>query len=370
MQGDGGRAGTHHDPTGTDAPSWTWQGCRPARSSRRDRGLGGGAARPGDGGAAEPARDVGGRSAGQGVSMVAGPDPHERAAAVALNLELSHGRHGASARIEIHEKASGRVALLALFGWLDGTAVSQLGRSLDATLGDGGHAAAVLAARPDVRLLGCDRDPDGLVHAARRLQEFGPRVTLAQASFRELPGAVARAGGEPLAGALLDLGMSSRQLDDPARGMSFQAQGPLDLRMDRTRGLPASERLRGLAAEELAQLLRELGDLRDAMRLARAILSAVERGRLQTTADLVRAIDGAGGARHPRRYAQVFQALRMWTNDERGELEQVLAWLPEAMRPGGVVVTLAYHSGEDRSIKRALRGARMTPPARPPPQIP
>ncbi len=244
------------------------------------------------------------------------------------------------------------------------------GLYLDATLGDGGHAAALLAAQPDVRLLGCDRDPDGLVHAARRLQEFGPRVTLAQASFRELPGAVARAGGEPLAGALLDLGMSSRQLDDPARGMSFQAQGPLDLRMDRTRGLPASERLRGLAAEELAQLLRELGDLRDAMRLARAILSAVERGRLETTADLVRAIDGAGGARHPRRYAQVFQALRMWTNDERGELEQVLAWLPEAMRPGGVVVTLAYQSGEDRSIKRALRGARMTRPARRLPEIP
>src|SRR5690349_16687239 len=131
MQSDGGRAGTHHDPTGTDAPSRTWQGCRPARSSGPDRDLGGGAARPGDGGAAEPARDAGGRSAGQGVSMVAGPDPQERAAAVALNLELSHGRHGASARIEIHEKASGRVALLALRGWLDGAAMSHLGRTLD-----------------------------------------------------------------------------------------------------------------------------------------------------------------------------------------------------------------------------------------------
>jgi 16S rRNA (cytosine1402-N4)-methyltransferase len=199
-------------------------------------------------------------------------------------------------------------------------------------------------------------------------------VTLARATFRELPGALERAGGEPLAGALLDLGMSSRQIDDPERGMSFQAGGPLDLRMDRTRGVPAAERLHTVEEHELERVLRELGDVPGARRIARAIVEAASTGRLETTKDLVLAIDRAGaragsGFRHPRRYAQVFQALRMWVNDEPGELDAVLAWLPEAIRPGGVVVTLAYHSGEDRKIKQALRGARITRPARRLPEI-
>jgi 16S rRNA (cytosine1402-N4)-methyltransferase len=245
------------------------------------------------------------------------------------------------------------------------------GLYLDATLGDGGHARALLEAEPGARVLGCDRDPDALLVAGRRLREFGPRVTLAQATFRELPGALARAGGGLLAGALLDLGMSSRQLDDAERGMSFQIEGPLDLRMDRTRGLTAAERLRTVEAGELERVLRDLGDVAAAGRVARAILEASGAGRLETTRDLVRVIDRAGaGPRRPRRYAQVFQALRIWVNDERGELEAALAWLPTAVRPGGVVVTLAYHSGEDRTIKRALRGPQITRPARRLPDIP
>ena len=253
------------------------------------------------------------------------------------------------------------------------------GLYLDATLGDGGHAEALLAAEPGVRVLGCDRDPDALALAGERLRDYGPRVTLAHATFRELPGAHERAGGEPLVGALLDLGMSSRQIDDAERGMSFQADGPLDLRMDRTRGEPAAQRLRQVEAGELEQVLRELGDVPGARRIARAILEAAHDGRLETTRDLVHAVDRAGAPvagrgspppRHPRRYAQVFQALRMWVNDERGELEAALAWLPEAMRPEGVVVTLAYHSGEDRTIKQALRGARITRPVRRLPDIP
>jgi 16S rRNA (cytosine1402-N4)-methyltransferase len=248
------------------------------------------------------------------------------------------------------------------------------GLYLDATLGDGGHAHTLLSAEPGARLLGCDRDPEALAFAAHRLGEFGARVTLAHATFRELPGALERAGGELLAGALLDLGLSSRQIDDAERGMSFQAEGPLDLRMDRTRGVPAAERLRAIEARELEQVLRELGDVPDARRVARAMLEAAGAGRLETTKDLVLAIDRAGGRaasgpRRPRRYAQVFQALRMWVNDEAGELDQALAWLPEAMRPGGVVVTLAYHSGEDRKIKQALRGARITRSARRLPEI-
>lgn len=248
------------------------------------------------------------------------------------------------------------------------------GLYLDATLGDGGHAAALLEAEPGARLLGCDRDPAALVSATRVLERFGSRVTLAHATFREIPAVLARAGGTPLAGALLDLGMSSRQIDDPARGMSFQATGPLDLRMDPTRGMPAAELLRAAAPDEIATVLRTLGDVPQAMRVARAIAAAAAQRRLETTRDLVAAIDRAGGGpRGPRRYAQVFQALRMWVNDERGELDAALAWLPEAMRPGGVVVTLAYHSGEDRNIKRALRGtgSQATPgPTRPPRRLP
>jgi 16S rRNA (cytosine1402-N4)-methyltransferase len=248
------------------------------------------------------------------------------------------------------------------------------GLYLDATLGDGGHAHALLAAEPGARVLGCDRDTEALAFAGQRLKEFGSRVTVAHATFRELPGIVGRAGGELLAGALLDLGLSSRQIDDAERGMSFQASGPLDLRMDRTRGVPAAERLRTIEAHELEQVLRELGDVPDARRIARSIVEAAGAGRLESTKDLVLAIDRSGAraavsSRHPRRYAQVFQALRMWVNDEAGELEAALAWLPEAMRPGGVVVTLAYHSGEDRKIKQALRGARIMRPVRRLPEI-
>jgi 16S rRNA (cytosine1402-N4)-methyltransferase len=231
------------------------------------------------------------------------------------------------------------------------------GLYLDATLGDGGHAEALLAAEPGARLLGCDRDPESLAFARPRLARFGVRVTIAQATFRELPAVQRDAGGERFAGVLFDLGLSSRQIDDPARGMSFMSDGPLDLRMDPSRGMPAAERLAGVEAEALAAVLREHGDLAAAARLAGAIVAEARGGGLATTRDLTRVVDRAlGGRPHPRRYAQVFQALRIWINEEASDLEAVLDWLPGVMRPGGVVVTLAYHSGEDRRIKRASRG--------------
>ena len=244
------------------------------------------------------------------------------------------------------------------------------GLYLDATLGDGGHAESILDSNPDARLLGCDRDPAAVAFARERLARFGDRVTVARAAFRELPAAHRAAGGERFRGALLDLGLSSRQIDDPARGMSFQSEGPLDLRMDPERGAPAAERIADASEPELAQVLRAHGDLREADRIASALGAAARAGRLATTRDLVLALDRAlGGRPHPRRYAQAFQALRIWVNDEAAELEAALQWLPGAMSPGGMVVTIAYHSGEDRRIKHALRGARSglttrrTPPA-------
>lgn len=242
------------------------------------------------------------------------------------------------------------------------------GLYLDATLGDAGHAEGLLLAEPGARLLGCDRDPAALAFARERLKPFEGRVTLAHATFREVPGAWTALGGERLTGALFDLGLSSRQIDDPSRGMSFMTDGPLDLRMDPSRGRSAAERLAGVEVDELAQVLRVHADLTAPGRFARAIVDDARKGRLRTTGALRATLDRVSGGRaHPRRVAQVFQALRMWVNDEAAELEAALEWLPGAVKPGGVVVTLAYHSGEDRRIKQALRG---TQDARPPRRLP
>lgn len=239
------------------------------------------------------------------------------------------------------------------------------GLYLDATLGDGGHAEALLEAEPGARVLGTDRDPAALAFAGGRLARFGDRVMLAHATFSEVPAAHAGHGGELLAGALLDLGLSSRQIDDSARGMSFMHDGPLDLRMDPTRGEGAAVRLAQIEPEALADVLRAYGDVTAALRLARALVLEARAGRLTTTHQLVAAMDRAlGGRSHPRRYAQVFQALRIWVNAEADELDAMLQWLPDAVRPGGVVVTLAYHSGEDRRIKQSLRGPRPEPSLR------
>lgn len=243
------------------------------------------------------------------------------------------------------------------------------GLYLDATLGDGGHAEALLDAEPGARLLGCDRDPVSLAVARERLARFGDRVSLAHATFRDVPQAHAALGGEPLAGALFDLGLSSRQIDDPARGMSFMTDAPLDLRMDRSAGLPAAERIAAASEAELTSVLREYGDVAGASRLAAAMASAARAGELETTRALVALVGRVLGGSHPKLLAPVFQALRIWVNDEAGELEAALDWLPGAMAPGGVVVMLAYHSGEDRRIKRVLRAAaRVQPSRRLPPQ--
>jgi len=236
------------------------------------------------------------------------------------------------------------------------------GLYLDATVGDGGHADALLAAEPGARMLATDRDPGSLAAARVRLARFGGRVTFAHATFRELPAAHAAAGAEPFTGALLDLGLSSRQIDDASRGIAFGARGPLDLRMDPTRGATLAERLATVGEEELATVLRRHGDVAPARRVARAILDAV-RGGLADTHALAVVVERAW-AGPPRHKAQVFQALRMWVNEEAEDLESVLEWLPGAMAAGGVVVTLAYHSGEDRRIKHAVRGRPEPSPRR------
>jgi 16S rRNA (cytosine1402-N4)-methyltransferase len=240
------------------------------------------------------------------------------------------------------------------------------GLYLDATLGDGGHAEALLDAEPGASLLGCDRDPDALASSLSRLARFGDRVTIAHATFRELP--AVHGGREALAGTLLDLGVSSRQIDDPARGMSFRLSGPLDLRMDPSRGETAAQWLAGADVDDVAAVLREHGDVRDARRshAASCRRRAPARSRRRRTWCVVASTRRRSPS--PRELAPIVQALRIHMNDEALDLEAVLDWLPRVTRPGGVVVTLAYHSGEDRRIKHAMRGdARAFPSRRRPP---
>jgi 16S rRNA (cytosine1402-N4)-methyltransferase len=193
-------------------------------------------------------------------------------------------------------------------------------------------------------------------------------VTIVHGTFRDLPQAHAALGAELLAGALFDYGLSSRQIDDPARGMSYRQSGPLDLRMDPSRGSTLAERLEVATEEELADVLRTHGDIGRARPLARAILTALHAGQLANTQQLADLAGRVLRDSRPGAVAPVFQALRVWVNDEMADLEAGLAWLPAAMADGGIVVTLAYHSGEDRRVKHALRGAvratsRRLPPA-------
>ena len=241
------------------------------------------------------------------------------------------------------------------------------GLYLDATLGDGGHALAVLEAEPGARLLGCDRDPAALECAGERLARFGSRVMLRHAAFGELAVTHREAGGELFTGALFDFGLSSRQIDDPERGISFTHDGPLDMRMDPSSGEPLLARLANAEESDVALALREHGDVRGAARLARALVAAARAGQLQTTRHLVALAGRVLADARPRALAPVFQALRIWVNDEMDHVDAALAWLPGAMRDGGTVVTLSYHSGEDRRVKHALRGTpRVTSPRRRP----
>jgi 16S rRNA (cytosine1402-N4)-methyltransferase len=230
------------------------------------------------------------------------------------------------------------------------------GLYLDATLGDGGHAEGILDREPGSRVWGNDADPSALARSRARLERFGDRIRMTHGRLSELPSVWTQFEREPLQGALLDLGLSSPQLDDATRGMAFRHDAPLDLRLDPTRGTPASEALATVETEVLERVLREHGDVAGARRLAGAITHAARSGALPTTRALATLVDRVlGGRPHPRRTAQVFQAIRIWINDEANDLEAALAWLPDAVRPGGVVVTLAYHSGEDRRIKQSLR---------------
>jgi 16S rRNA (cytosine1402-N4)-methyltransferase len=228
---------------------------------------------------------------------------------------------------------------------------------IDGTVGMGGHAEAMLERTgADVRLLGLDADPEALRQAGVRLTRFGARVRLVHASFADLGAAAAQHGIGEARSVLLDLGVSSWQLEASGRGFSFQGNEPLDMRLDPTRGEPAATLLNRLTEAELFRILHEYGEERFARRIARGI---VRRRPLVTTGHLVAAVRAAvPRAAWPRRLhvaTRTFQAVRMAVNDEPGALRRALEAGPRLLARGGRLGVIAFHSGEDRIVKQTFR---------------
>jgi 16S rRNA (cytosine1402-N4)-methyltransferase len=229
---------------------------------------------------------------------------------------------------------------------------------VDVTLGAGGHAEALLDRSACDRLIGIDRDAHALAAAAARLARFGDRAVLCQADFAALDSVLDELGIAQVGALLADLGMSSLALDDPARGFSFQLDGPLDMRMDQGQALSARDLVNEETEAELARIIRDYGEERHARRIARTIVAARRPRPIETTFQLRAIIERALG---PRRIAgmhpatRTFQALRIAVNRELESLAALLARGPARLAPGGRMVTLAYHSLEDRPVKETFR---------------
>lgn len=229
---------------------------------------------------------------------------------------------------------------------------------VDATVGGGGHTEAILEAAPGARVIAFDRDEVALGAARERLRCFGDRVTLVHGNYDRARDELGARGVERVDGLCADLGVSSPQLDDAARGMSFRREGPLDMRMDQSSGESAIELIERLDDDALADLLYAYGEERRSRRIARSIRRALDDGELGTTLDLRRAVVRAVG---PARIGGVdpatrtFQALRIAVNDEIGGLERLLGQLDAIVAPAGVAALLSFHSLEDRPIKRAFQ---------------
>jgi len=228
----------------------------------------------------------------------------------------------------------------------------EKGTVLDGTVGQAGHALAILESRPGLRLVGVDRDPQALEVARRRLQKFSDRVVLLHASFAELD-RIREAAGEDFVAMLLDLGVSLDQLKAPDRGFSFQEPGPLDMRFDPSQQLTAYEVVNRWPERELERIFRDYGEERKARAVAAAIVRARQKKPIESTDELARIVARVvrGGRRiHPA--TRVFMAIRIAVNDELGHLERFLQRFPEFVARGGRVAIISFHSLEDRLVKR------------------
>lgn len=246
---------------------------------------------------------------------------------------------------------------------------------LDATLGLGGHAEALLAACPNARLIGLDRDREALARAGERLAAYGDRVRGVHAVYDEVPAVLADLGVARAQAVLFDLGVSSLQLDDGGRGFAYRFDGPLDMRMDQSSGQSAADLLATADAAELTRILRDYGEERFAARIARAILAQRAVRPITTSAELVQLLTATipaasqrtGG--HPGK--RTFQALRIAVNDELRVWERALPAAIDALAVGGRIAVLSYHSLEDRITKTVLAsGARSSAPVGLPVELP
>lgn len=247
---------------------------------------------------------------------------------------------------------------------LAGLEVTSGGLYCDATAGGGGHSAAMLkACAPGGKLIALDQDDAAINQCRQKLEEFGPRALVIKANFGELAQVLKQAGASLVDGILVDLGVSSHQLDTPERGFSFSADGPLDMRMDQSSGESAAELIERLDEEELANVIYQLGEEPLSRKIARAIKQAQAAGELKGTAALGRVVAQAVGFRreqkrkgsgkksiHPA--TRTFQALRMAVNDELGALNQLLLTFTQVLKPGGRIAIISFHSLEDRAVKQ------------------
>ncbi len=225
---------------------------------------------------------------------------------------------------------------------------------IDGTLGGGGHSEAFLKA--GARVLGVDRDPEALAYATKRLAAYGDRFRTWQGNFADLRDIPEVRGDSRADGLLLDLGVSSRQLDAAERGFSFRGAGPLDMRMGPSCAFDAAEVVNTWPEEELARIIRELGEDPQARRIAAAIVKRREVRKFEVTTDLAECIEkavGRSGRIHPA--TKAFQAIRMTVNDELGSLERALEASIDLLKPGGRLLVITFHSLEDRMVKRFMQ---------------
>ncbi len=234
---------------------------------------------------------------------------------------------------------------------------------VDGTLGNAGHALSVLEkSSPNGFLIGIDRDEEILKIAQERLKSFEERVCLFQENFAATGVVLKKAGFEKVDGIYLDLGVSSLQFDTAARGFSFSKEGPLDMRMNQTSGEPVLDKLQNTNERELTDILKTYGEERLAPKIARGILEKLKRNELKTTLDLAAVAWSAyppkSRYKRPHPATRTFQALRIWVNEELGELQNFLKEAPQFLKPDGRLAIISYHSLEDRLVKRAFRQAK------------
>lgn len=228
------------------------------------------------------------------------------------------------------------------------------GLYLDATVGLGGHSAALLRSMPKARVLGLDQDPEALAEAALKLAPYGDRARLRRGNFRDLPAALEAEGFFPLSGALFDVGVSSLQLDKPSRGFSFMKEGPLDMRMSPDAGLTAEAIVNRWPVEQITLLLKEFGEEPEAERVARAIVARRDRRPFTSTVDLADAVAAVVPRvdKHPA--TRTFQALRIAVNRELEVLSRGLEAVMPYLKTGGRLCVITFHSLEDRIVKNVF----------------